>query len=158
MGETDAVVRKSGVARDRRPMAMFIATLVNEDPELLGLADMNRVLDRVNEAVSGFPGIFPRLFRILFFCFVYLPFPFAWKLRPFHHLALAARLRYVESWERGRLAASQNLFKLLKIPAVSSLIRERGVIEHIGYLDALEHRMQRSSLPAEMAHCGKGDA
>lgn len=158
MGETHAGSGESRADRDRRPMAVFVATLVTEDAELLALADMNRVLDRLNDAVRGFPGILPSVFRILFLCFNYLPFPFAWKLRPFHRLPLAARLRYIETWEHGRLAATRNLFKLLKIPAVSSLIRERRILEHIGYLDALEHRMRRSSLPPEMARCGKVEA
>ena len=156
MAEPERVVRKRPPSHAQFMMARFVETLVNNDASLLGWADMDRVVDRFERTVSGFPGHFAALYWVCFYLFVYLAFPFAAKLRPFHRLAFPERLRYMMSWERGRLAITRNLFQFLKIPAIVSLVREPEVFARIGYMSALDHRLGRPRSTDAAVSCEKG--
>lgn len=118
----------------------LICSLVGEDPAILGKADLERVLDRMETRSAEFPIPFFLFYKMSVFFFGYATFPFALKIRPFHWLGLAARLRYLEQWDVSRTGACKGILKLLKLMAITSLLDEPALLEYHGYAEDMAHR------------------
>jgi hypothetical protein len=134
-------------------MRVFAATLVAEDPEILSRVDMERALDGLEEASSRLPLPVFLAFKSGVFLFEYSVFPFAMKVRPFRWLPLAARLRCLGRWEYGRLALTRNLYKLMKILAITHMLRDEALVEHLGHGPHMRHRLGQSTLPEDQQAC-----
>ncbi len=125
-------------------MTVYLRTLVGEDDELLGRADLPAALARIKRDTQLFPPLFFLGFKGAQWWLEYGP-----VLRRgarFSRLPLDARLEVLESWETTRLSMRQNLYKLMKIVSITNLMSDPALLEYVGYGDTMRRRMNR---PAE---------
>ena len=139
--------------RGRATMRAFVRSLVAEDPEILGRVDLERALTELEEAATRLPFPFFLAFKLGAFSFEYALFPFAMKLRPFRWLPLEARIRYLGRWEYGRLSLTRNLYKLMKILAITHMLHDEALVDYIGYGPHMRHRRDHATLPPDAQAC-----
>lgn len=134
--------------RARSTMEVLIATLVGDDRDLLDRVAMPEVLDRADLTFQRLPTVFRIACRMTLIVFEYLPCLRAPKIRPFRRLSLESRTAYAEVWARHGLSPVRNLFKILHLIAIASLVQDPAVIAWTGYAVSLDHRRTR---PADNA-------
>lgn len=122
------------------PLHRLLLSLCAEDPEIYGLADTGAVLDRVYERVLGLPPPFRLGFQVVVLLFEYMPSRSAGRWGRFSRLPLDARLRKIKAWESSRLVLKRNLFRMLKMLLMTSLMQDRALLDMAGYSDTLHRR------------------
>lgn len=134
-------------------MNKFAATLVGDAPDIVERVDWEVLPGEVEDSARQLPLLFFLVFKTALLSFEYLVFPFAWKVRPFRMLPLNARLAYMHRWEFGRLSLTRNLYKLVKLVTLTTLLRQPALVDYIGYGPDLSHRQARPGLPADERRC-----
>ena len=131
------------------PLHRLLLSLCAEDPEIYGIADTDAVLERVHLRVLGLPPPFRLAFRMIVVIFEYTPSLAAGHWGRFSRLPLDARLRKIEAWECSRFVLKRNLFRLLKMILMTSLMQDRALLDAVGYSDTLHRRINHAVDPAE---------
>ncbi len=129
--------------RARLTMEALIVTLAGDERELLDRVAMPEVLDRADLTLQHLPPLFRAACRVTLGVFEYLPCLLARKIRPFCRLSLEARTRYAEVWAHHYLSGVRNIFKILRLIAIGSLVQDPAVTAGTGYAPFLEHRLTR---------------
>jgi hypothetical protein len=127
----------------------LLLSLCAEDPEIYGIADTDAVLDRVHLRVFGLPPPFRLAFNMIVLLFEYTPSLTVGGWGRFSRLPLDARLRKIKAWECSRFVLKRNLFRLLKMILMTSLMQDRALLDAVGYSDTLYRRANHAVEPAE---------
>lgn len=127
----------------RDTVKAFAATIVADDPEIMGAVDREALASRMSAHLSAYPRAVVMIVKTVLYILEYGFPPFAMKFGRFSRCSAETRLRVVTQWERSPIAAQRNIFKLLKIMTLTSLLHDPHLIALMGYTDDLHHRMTR---------------
>lgn len=118
----------------------LMATLVADDVEILGRANLAQAMDRFDDALTQFPGHVRRGIIASLLLFGYGLPPLDWHFRRFHRMDPAARLNYATSWAGSRVLLKRNLFVLVRLQLLAALLQDPALLDWIGYSEALRRR------------------
>lgn len=127
----------------RATVQALAATIVADDPEIMGGVDREAVALRMAEHLAAYPWTVVFIVKFVLLLLEYGFPPVAMKFGRFSRCSPETRLRVVTQWEKSPLGAQRNLFKLLKIMTLTSLLHDPHLIALMDYNETLEHRMTR---------------
>lgn len=119
------------------------ATIVADDPDIMEKVDREALADRMSGHLSAYPSAVIFIVKLILYVIEFGFPPFAMKLGRFSKCSAATRLRVVTHWEKSPISAQRNLFKLLKIMTLTSLLHDPHVLSLMEYTEVLEHRLTR---------------